>query len=311
MLARPMDVLTAFPVRKSKAQKQAFRDAVQSYVIGLGYVCKVERGSFGSRNIVIGDPENAKYVVTAHYDTPANMIVPNLITPCNFLTFLLYQVTVVGVIMAATILFAIVVNTLVQDAMLTERIALIFYFGVVVVMMAGPANKSNANDNTSGVITVLETARTMPEMHRDQVAFVLFDLEELGTIGSAAYRKKHKKATNGQTILNLDCVGDGDHILLLPFKKALKDPQLLAGLNRVSGRFGSKQIEVRTKGCRFYPSDQMNFPKCVGIAAFHKRKWVGYYCARIHTRKDTVLEETNINVLRAAITSLITCDAAQ
>ena len=32
MLNRPLDILTQFPVRKSKAQKQAFRDAVQTYL---------------------------------------------------------------------------------------------------------------------------------------------------------------------------------------------------------------------------------------------------------------------------------------
>ena len=66
MLTTPMDVLEQFPVRKSKKQKQAFRDAVQEYVTKLGYTCTVEKGSFGVNNIVIGDPENAKFLVTAH-----------------------------------------------------------------------------------------------------------------------------------------------------------------------------------------------------------------------------------------------------
>ena len=37
MLTRPMDILSAFPVRKSKQQKQEFRDAVQSYLAQFGY----------------------------------------------------------------------------------------------------------------------------------------------------------------------------------------------------------------------------------------------------------------------------------
>ena len=35
----------------------------------------------------------------------------------------------------------------------------------------------------------------------------------------------------------------------------------------------------------------------------------GLYLGRIHTKKDTVLEETNVNILRAALTSFISCDA--
>lgn len=61
----PMDVRKLFPVRKSKQQKQAFRDAVQEYLEGLGYSVSVEQGSCRSRNLVAGDPNGAKYLVTA------------------------------------------------------------------------------------------------------------------------------------------------------------------------------------------------------------------------------------------------------
>lgn len=308
MLDDPMDVLKLFPVRKSKAQKQAFRDAVQSYVSGLGYQCTIEKGSMGSRNIVIGDPEKAKYVVTAHYDTPANMVVPNLITPCNFLTFMAYQLLVALVMLLPAAAVGLLVGQLTDSFQIGYYVWLILVWVDIFVMMAGPANKSNANDNTSGVVTVLETARTMPEMHRDKVCFVLFDLEELGLVGSGAYRKAHKKATENQVILNLDCVGDGDHILFFPTKKAKKNAALMRELKRVGGWFGDKHIELREKGFSVYPSDQKNFPVGVGIAAFRKAKFVGYYCDKIHTKKDTVLEETNVNLLRAALTTLITTD---
>ena len=59
MLATPMDVLTQFPVRKTKLQKQAFRDAVQSYAQTLGYPVTVEKGAFGANNVILGDPEKA------------------------------------------------------------------------------------------------------------------------------------------------------------------------------------------------------------------------------------------------------------
>jgi len=110
-------------------------------------------------------------------------------------------------------------------------------------------------------------------------------------------------------VLNLDSVGDGDHILLLPFKMAAKDQDLLKELNRISGEFGRKHLLVKHKGFRFYPSDQVNFPKAVSISAFHQRRIVGYYCDKIHTKRDTVLEETNVNILSAALTSLICCDS--
>ncbi len=310
MLANPMDVLTAFPVRKSKKQKQAFRDAVQSYVGSLGYESKVEKGSFCSQNLVIGDPEKAKYLITAHYDTCARLPFPNLITPCNFWTFLAYQLAMVVFMLAVPAIPGVLVGLLTHSFKNGYLTWYLLFWVVFVMMFFGPANKTNVNDNTSGVITLLEIARTLPENQRSKVCFVLFDLEEAGLIGSASYRKTHQNATDKQVVLNLDCVGDGDHIMLFPTKKLKKDIPKLAPIYKCCGYFGKKSVLVRDKGFSVYPSDQKNFPYGVGIAAFHKGK-AGLYLSRIHTPRDTVLEETNVNILRAAMISMICSDAAQ
>lgn len=310
MLTTPMDVLTAFPVRKSKSQKQTFRDAVQSYLEELGYESKVEKGSLGSQNIVIGDPEKAKYLVTAHYDTCARLPIPNLITPCNFWTFIAYQIVVAIVMLVPPVIPGVLVGWLTNSFYNGYMVWYLLFWVFFALMLFGPANKNNANDNTSGVITLLEIARTLPENQRGKVCFVLFDLEEAGLIGSASYRKAHKKATENQLVLNLDCVGDGDDIRMFPTKKLKKDRKKLTSLYKACGYFGKKNLLVHEKGFSVYPSDQANFPYGVGICALHSSK-VGLYLSRIHTPRDTVLEETNVNILRAAITTFISCDAAQ
>lgn len=307
MLANPMDVLKAFPVRKSKAQKQTFRDSVQSYVWELGYESRVEKGSFGSQNLIIGDPEKAKYLITAHYDTCARLPFPNLITPCNLWTFLGYQLIMVAFMLAIPAIPGILVGLLTQSFENGYLTWYLLFWVVFFLMFFGPANKTNANDNTSGVVTLLEIARTMPENQREKVCFVLFDLEEAGLIGSASYRKTHKAATENQVVLNLDCVGDGDHIMLFPTKKLLKNVPKLTPIYKCCGYFGKKSVLVRDKGFSTYPSDQKNFPYGVGIAAFHIGK-AGLYLSRIHTPRDTILEETNINILRAAIISMISSE---
>ena len=73
-------LLEKHQIRKNKKQKSAFIDYVSSEAEKKGYQVKVEKGAFGSRNIVIGNPKNAKAVYTAHYDTCAVMPFPNLIT---------------------------------------------------------------------------------------------------------------------------------------------------------------------------------------------------------------------------------------
>lgn len=304
MLHEPMDVLTQFPVRKSKKQKQAFRDDVQAYAASLGYECHVEKGSLGAKNFVIGDPEKAGVLITAHYDTCATLPFPNLLTPCNFWPFLGYQLLLVIFLLAVPALLGAVIGLLTGNGDVGYWIGYLSVWVLLIMMLAGPANKTNANDNTSGVVTLLEIARTLPENQRSKVCFVLFDLEEAGLIGSASYRSSHKKETNQQLVLNLDCVGDGNHIRLFPTKKLKKDKKRLSSLYKACGYFGKKDILVREKGFSVYPSDQANFPYGVGICALRKSK-AGLYLGRIHTRRDTILEQTNVNLLRAALTTFI------
>lgn len=304
----PMDVLKLFPVRKSGKQKQSFRAWVQAYLEELGYAVSIESGSFHSKNVVAGDPERAKYLVTAHYDTCARMYVPNLITPCNLLTFLLYQIFICLLLIVPTLAAGWLVGYLADSFFAGYILWMVLLWSGIALMMIGPANPSNAN--TSGVVTLLEIAKSLPEKDRKNVCFVLFDLEEAGLIGSASHRKAHKKASDSQMVLNLDCVGDGDEILFFPAARLKKDKRRLASLEKICGQFGKKVISVCSKGFSIYPSDQGHFPYGVGICALNRGK-AGLYLSRIHTPRDTVLDETNVNILRAAIITLISRSAAQ
>ena len=304
MLGNPMDVLEQFPVRKTKKQKQMFRNAVSDWLSRNGYGCREESGSLGARNLVIGDPEKAKFLITAHYDTCAGMLVPNLITPCNVVLFVLYQLVISAVILLPAVLLGIAVGWLTDSFFVGQLVFQILIWVNIALLLCGPANPRNANDNTSGVVTLLEIAGTLPENQRDKVCFVLFDLEELGVIGSASYRKAHKARIEKQIILNMDCVGDGNEILLFPTGKLKKDPQKMALLRTCCGIFGEKRVSLFEKGLAVYPSDQSNFPYGVGICALRKGK-LALYLSRIHTARDTVLDQTNVNILRAALTSLV------
>ena len=306
----PMDVLKLFPARKSGKQKQSFRAWVQAYLEELGYAVSIESGSFHSKNVVAGDPERAKYLVTAHYDTCARMYVPNLITPCNLLTFLLYQIFICLLLIVPTLAAGWLVGYLADSFFAGYILWMVLLWSGIALMMIGPANPSNANDNTSGVVTLLEIAKSLPEKDRKNVCFVLFDLEEAGLIGSASHRKAHKKASDSQMVLNLDCVGDGNEILFFPAARLKKDKRRLAPLEKITGEFGKKSITVCSKGFSIYPSDQGHFPYGVGICALNRGR-AGLYLSRIHTPKDTVLDETNVNILRAAIITLISGSAAQ
>lgn len=300
----PIDVLKEFPVRKGKKQKKAFRDAVSDWLSRKGYSCREEAGALGVRNVVIGDPEKASFLITAHYDTCAGMLLPNLITPCNLFFFVLYQLVMTVAILLPAVILGGVAGVLTDNFFAGYYVFLILALGAILLLLCGPANPSNANDNTSGVVTLLEIAGTLPENQREKVCFVLFDLEEIGLIGSAAYQKAHKVQTGKQIVLNLDCVGDGDEIVLFPTGKLKKDREKMGLLRACCGTFGAKRVALHEKGFSVYPSDQGNFPYGVGICALCRGK-LARYLSRIHTRKDTILEQTNVNILRAALTSLV------
>ena len=300
-------LLEQFPIRKSKQQKADFRDWLTSDLRELGYQPRVEahKGISPSHNVVVGDLSAAEVVVTAHYDTCAVMPFPNFITPRTLWFFLCFQalVALVTVVIIVGLLLGLMELGAPRPAAVLAAYAILIF--ILWWMLAGKANKSNVNDNTSGVITLLEIAHTLPEALRSKVAFVFFDNEEKGLMGSAAFSKAHKAEMADKLVLNFDCVSDGDHILFIPTKPLRKDP---AALDRLAAAFPSaegKQVEVCRTGFMTYPSDQKHFQKGVGVAACHHNKIIGHYLGRIHTGRDTVLMEENIELLRRGVLNLL------
>ena len=299
-------VLRDYEVRKTKEQKETFRAWLCERLTEAGYAPKVEtkEGLITSHNVVLGDPDTAKTLLTAHYDTCAVLPFPNFITPRSLTMTVLYMLLlcagaflVIGVLEFAFVLLNV-------PAMLSMLIvdALLLFF--VWWTMAGKANKHTANDNTSGVMTLLEIALSLPEEERSKVCFVFFDNEEKGLFGSGAFVKAHPKARRDALCLNFDCVSDGDYIQLFPQKAVKNDGKTMEALGAAFCSEGDKHCEtVRSFG--FYPSDQGKFRRGVGVAALNRNKLIGYYMDRIHTKRDTVLDERNIELLRRSVLRFI------
>lgn len=293
------EVFEKHEVRKTKKQKSAFIDYVTSVAKEQGYACTTEQGPMGAHNIVVGSPDKAKIVYTAHYDTCAVMPFPNFITPKNFLIYLLYQLVIVLFIYVPVFAAVYLSYVVCAFAGASEGVALavgeiVLFAGMFLMLWliaAGPANKHTANDNTSGVTTLLDIMGALPEEKRDEVAFVFFDLEEMGLFGSKGFANKHKATMKDKLLINFDCVSDGDHLLFVLKKGAIPHA---AAIEHAFPSDETYTVEVATKGV-FYPSDQANFPCGVGVAALNKTKRGNLlYMNRIHTKRDTVYHEKNI-----------------
>ena len=299
MTEQSRKVLDEMQVRKSRKQKEAFRAWLCGELEAAGYAPTIEKG-FAARNVVVNGPETAKVLLTAHYDTQAVLPVPNFITPRSPVFFVLYQILIViplfiSVAVAEGLIFAFVPESAAWWLAPLACLGLCIFF--IWWVLDGKANRHTANDNTSGVLLLLETALALPPEHRDRVCFVFFDNEEKGVLGSAAFAKRHKQVKKNAVVLNFDCVGDGDSIQFFPQEKLKKDT---AALERMEAAFlpaGGKDVQV-VRGFSMYPSDNANFRKGAGVCALKHKPVIGYYMDRIHTSKDTFLDEANINLLK-------------
>ncbi len=305
------EIFESHQVRKTKKQRAAFRAWLMEKAEAMGYSVREESGSFGVRNVVVGDPDTARVVFGAHYDTCARLPFPNFITPKNFSIYLLYQLAISVVFM---ILPAVVLGFGVGLAMAAlgvsawegfpSVISLIMYAWLLVflvLMLFGPANRHTANDNTSGVTTLLDTMAAMPEAQRARVAFVFFDLEEAGLFGSSAFAKAHKTVKKDTLLVNFDCVSDGEHILVAMNKGARGYSERLKKAFEAALPEG---MTVLVTDKAFYPSDQKNFRAGVGVATLRRGRGGLLYMSRIHTPRDTVYREENVAHLAAAAVRL-------
>ncbi|MBP3348212.1 MAG: M28 family peptidase [Clostridia bacterium] len=295
------EIFDNYQIRKTKKQKTAFIEYVKKLAEEYGYSLKVEKGSFGARNIVIGDPDTAKVLYTAHYDTCARLPFPNFITPKCFLIYLLYQLLIVGGFFAVASVIGFLIGLAVSFTPMNEEIKImiisfipmVVYFALLFLMLGGPANKNTANDNTSGVTAVLDIMRELPQDQRDKVAFALFDLEESGLFGSSSFASKHKAVKKNTLVINFDCVSDGETMIFVLKRTTKKYAPLLE--NAFASDVDVEAIVTRNA---FYPSDNACFKGGVGVAALKKSKFLGVlYMDRIHTNKDVIYREENLRFL--------------
>lgn len=307
-------LIEKFPIRKNKAQKENFRAWVLEEADKLGYAARVEKKG-SSNNVVIGDADSAEAIFTAHYDTPPVMPVPNFITPCNVLVYILYQLVISVLLIGAGVGLGALAGVLVgalsgnweAGAMVGSLGVMAGMWTLIILLMFGPANKNNANDNTSGTAAVLETMARIPAENRSKVAFILFDNEEKGMLGSSAFASKHKQVKKETLLVNMDCVGLGENILFFSPKKARNHAhyeKLLAGMQAQSGR----NLELFNMEGHVYPSDQSQFKCGIAVCSCKKAKVIGYYCDRIHTKRDTIADAGNIAFLAdglAAFTNML------
>lgn len=278
-----------FPIRRKKDEKAKFADYVKSE-LGDDRV-KTETLEKDNNNIIIGNPESARVVITAHYDTPAASVVPNMMFPANRAGIIVNLLFPVLFALFSFTLAYTVCYLLDWDGKIAALIYLVVYLGGFYCMTRLFSNKHNKNDNTSGVATVMTLAKRIDD---ERVAFILFDNEELGLVGSKAYSKAHSDVMKDKLLINLDCVGNGDQVILMAKERATKTAEyqhLHKAFCVEDDNFTIHHIPFRKASSN---SDHKSFLSSVGITAASRGHIAKFVTGRIHTSRDTVADSKNI-----------------
>lgn len=303
-----------FEVRKSAAQKAAFADWACEYARGLGYEANIEESGkwIRTRNVVFGDLAKARTLITAHYDTCARLPFGNTYTPACWPVIALTQLILpLALFLVLGFVSGFASARLVSHFGLSRGLSAVLSMlmsfslaGIVVgLMLFGPANPHTANDNTSGVAMVLLALHIFSG--RNDVAFVLFDNEEIGLLGSSAFVKAHPSLSRRALLLNFDCVSDGDTLLFAGGKIVMNGPQgkkIVSILEETAAQHGKK-------GCGgtapkvLYPSDQLLFRRGAAFAALKGKRIL--YMDRIHSAKDTMFNDGNLLCLAEVLEKAI------
>ncbi len=298
-------ITSLFPVRKTEAQKKAFRQWVMAEIAELGYAARIEQNDKGrQQNIVVGDPEQAQVTFTAHYDTPSTIGVPDLQIPRNFAVYLLWQLGMIGGMLLLALLLGLALGMATQNG----DVMTLGFFGAFVAMMVlqlnGVANKHNVNDNTSGVAALLETMARISEEERGKVAFILFDNMEKGRKGSKAYARDHLEMQHTRFVVNADSVGVGETFVVAAPSLAVQLPQY-SRLEKLLAETPERQVRFYSSVTTRVNSDFRSFKCGVGVMAYRTVSGVGLFLGDLHTARDTQADQGNIAYLAQAFSTLV------
>lgn len=142
-----------------------------------------------------------------------------------------------------------------------------------------------ADDNASGVATLIEVARQVASQHfmfRRSVIFALFGAEELGMMGSWYFLNRSFLHTDDiVAMINLDMVGRSGRDNTMQVYTADANVEMMEIINWLSGR--ALSIAPKYTPTDYFPSDHRNFyQKGIPVALFTSGTHRDY-----HTVRDT------------------------
>jgi len=300
-------IFEKFPARYTRKTKEPFIEQMKQSFREIGYTDEemmIQQSRFGGKNLVVG-PADADILVTAHYDTPARNGWIMLLPLAKYLGMglaTLLSTPIILLLVNPGLVFRLLGIDLAGHTVL--ELILHFMFIPALLLMFAIKNPHNHNDNTSGCIGVYNVATIAaenPEL-RARCAFVLFDMEEAGLVGSAAFAKWRRKNYPGKEnslVINLDCIADGDILGVCSTTKRTAAAER-AKLEQFLQTEGFETLQ-KTSNLFGYLSDHAKFQRGVGLMFLRRSRLGGLYIPGIHTAADTVCDLDQIERLSKTI----------
>ena len=300
-----------FPTRRKAKEKENFRTWLVWELREMGYHVSLQsseaalqmRGN--ATNVIVGDPEKAKLIFTAHYDTGVKEPLPTLIMPTRPVTYTLYQALTPVLMLLLSFLAAFGITFAMNRPHLTLPLFLVFLISLLCYIRFGPSETRNENDDNSGVAVLLETAKNITPRYRGTVCFVFFDCGAQGMQGARGFRRRYP-ISREKNIIHLDCVGQGNELLILPSKHSRWNAELL---DLIHDSFAEVELPegktafVKTDGLVYYPSDNRKFRYSTAICAVKKVAGFGR-CITPHKNGGAVDGE-NLRILSKGLVNLV------
>ncbi len=314
-------VFTECPKRFKRSDKNKLLLMLREKFRDLGYdgsqIRTLKHKGIGkSHNFVVGRPD-APYIFTAHYDTPGKtgflLFASRFVgqTGANIVYLLLMAAVFAGGGFGAKKITDYFIDRFASPSMnFLPLLVYLIEILVVVLLVFLPMfvpNKTNRNDNTSGVlglIAIAEIVSQNPEL-RDKCCFVFFDNEEWGLLGSANYSSWLKKGgydVQRSLLINLDCIGVGDKLVAAATNSRSKGTKFL------KQEFALRDVKlIRKRSLMIYMSDHASFKGGVMLARMKRSTFGPLYIPNIHTRRDKECDLDMVSTLGEQLADIIAC----
>ncbi len=295
-----------FPVRRKPTEKEKFRLWLVGTLREQGYQPKLQHRETALRiggdvtNVVAGDPEKAKLILVAHYDTGVRTLLPPFYMPTRPLTAFLYLALTPVLALLGSFVLSFALTFPLNAPYLTLPLFLVLMVTALLYLRFGPSETRNLNDNTSGVAALLETSAALTPGCRDKVAFAFLDGGFGGLSGAKGFRARYPSAKE-KTVINVNCVAEGGELLILPNKYSRWDGEVLDAILDSFENGEHTTTFLKTDGLIYYPSDNRAFRHSFAICACETLRGFGRI---VRPAKTADVDSEKIELLKNGLCKL-------